>query len=87
MLYTLLELPGAFSIAACHLTHLTATLKKYSKGKYSKKKAMELNDAAKYSIGSTSPAQAFELQPIIRTILFLEAEIKLLDLQIKQLVK
>lgn len=86
MLYTLLELPGSVAISNCHLTKLTHLLQTHSKGKYSKHKAIELKQAAKDSIGSVSPAQAFELQQIIRIILFLEAEIKLLDKQIKQLV-
>ena len=86
MLYTLLELPGAAAISRCHLTRLTHLLRIHSKGKYTKDKAIELKQAAKDSIGSVSPAQAFELQQIIRIILFLEAEIKLLDKQIKQFV-
>lgn len=87
MLYTLLELPGAKAFADCHLTRLASILKKYSKGKYLKSKAVELRDAARNSIGSTSPAQAFELQQVIRTILFLQNEINLLDKQIKSMVK
>lgn len=86
MLYTLLELPGATAISDCHLTRLTNILQKYSKGKYNKEKAIELKEAAKNSIGSISPALTFELQQIIRMILFLEDEIKLLDKQIKMLV-
>lgn len=68
------------------MTRLTSLLRKYPKGKYNKEKASELKEAAENSIGSISPAQAFELQQIIRTILFLEEELKLLDKQIKQLV-
>lgn len=86
MLHTLLELPGAKAIADCHLTKLTSILHKYSKGKYSKEKAIELREAARNSIGSTSPAQALELQQIIRTLLFFQNEIELLDKQIKSLV-
>ncbi|PWJ51575.1 IS110 family transposase [Faecalicatena contorta] len=87
MLYTLLELPSAVAIASCHLTKLTHLIQKYSKGKYSKDKAIELREAAKDSIGSTSPAQAFELQQTIRMILFLQTEIDLLDKQIKSSVE
>lgn len=83
MLYTLLQLPGAKAMSDCHLTRFTSILKKYSKGKYTKNKAIELREAARRSIGSTSPSQAFELQQVIRTIFFLQKEIDLLDKQIK----
>lgn len=86
MLYTLLEFPGAKAIADCHLTRLTSVLQKHSNGRYSKDKAIELREVARNSIGSTSPAQAFELQQVIRTLLFLQEEIELLDKQIKALV-
>jgi transposase len=87
MLHTLLKLPGAKAIAECHLTKLANILSEHSKGKYTKTKAIELREAAQTSIGSISAAQAFELQQIIRTILFLQSEIALLDEQIKAIVK
>ncbi len=86
MLHTLLKFPNTKALSDCHLTSLTTTLKKYSKGKYTKDKALELREVARRSIGSTSPSQAFELQQVIRTILFLKKEIALLDNQIKNLV-
>ncbi len=86
MLHTLLELPGSKAISGCHLTRLTSILQKYSKGKYTRKKAIELRDLARNSIGSESLAQAFELQQVIRTILFFQNEIKLLEKQIKSIM-
>ncbi len=86
MLHTLLELPGANAIAHCHLTKLTTILHKYSKGKYSRDKAIEIRDLAKASIGDSSQALAFELQQTIRILVFIQDEIKLLEKQIKSLV-
>lgn len=86
MLYTLLEFPGAKAIAVCHLTRLTTIVKKYSNGKYTREKAAQLRELAKNSIGSSSPAQALELQQTIRSILFFQQEIDLLDKHIKTLV-
>ena len=86
MLFTLLELPNTAAVASCHLTRLTNLLSKYSRGKYGKGKAVELRELAKNSIGSNSPALAFELQQTIRSILFFQGEICLLDKQIKRLM-
>jgi len=86
MLYLLLELPGANAIATCHLTKLTSLLQKHSRGKYTKQKAMEIRTMARDSIGSESPAKAFELQQVIRTLLFLQEEVKQLDKQLKKMV-
>jgi transposase len=86
MLYTLLEFPGAKAIADCHLTKFVSVLQKHSNGRYSREKAIELRNVARKSIGSLSPAQAFEVKQIIRTILFLQKEIDLLDKKIKSLV-
>jgi transposase len=86
MLYTLLELPNSKTIGDCHLSHLTSVLSKYSKGKYGKDKALHLRDIARSSIGSSSPALAFEMQQVIRTIIFLQNEIDLIDKKIKEQV-
>ena len=86
MLHTLLELPSATIIANCHLTKLTNILNTYSKGKYDRDKAIEIRNAAKCSIGSSSYALANEMQHIIRTILYFQSEIKIIEQQIKQLV-
>jgi hypothetical protein len=86
MLYTLLELPNSKAIGDCHLSHLTSVLSKYSKGKYGKDKAVQLRDVARNSIGSNSPALAFEMQQVIRTVIFLQGEIDLIDKKIKEQV-
>lgn len=87
MLLTLLELPNTKAIAGCHLTKFTNMIIKNSHGKYQKDKAIELRNLATNSIGSNSAALAFELQQIIRTILFLQEEIGALEKEITKLVK
>jgi len=79
----LLELPNPTTIAACHLTRLTNILLKGSRGRYGKLKAIEIKQLASHSIGSNSPAMAFELQQTIRLINNLQHEINLLDHQIR----
>lgn len=87
MLLTLLELPNTKAISQCHMTHLVSLLAKNSRGHYHRDKASEIRELARNSIGSNSPALAFELQQTIRTILFLKDEIDLLDKQIKAVMK
>jgi transposase len=79
----LLELPNPAAIAVCHLTRLTNILVKNSRGRYGKSKAIVLKALATRSIGSNSPAMAFELQQTIRLILNVQQEIDLLDRQIR----
>jgi len=87
MLFMLLELPNTKAIGQCHLTRLTGLLEKNSHGRYNRNKATQIRELARNSIGSNSPALAFELQQIIRSILFLQDEIALLDKQIKSVVQ
>lgn len=87
MLCTLLELPNTKAIAECHLTRFVNLLSNNSHGHYQKNKAIELRELARNSIGRNSPALAFELQQVIRTILFLQDEINLLDKQIKKIMQ
>lgn len=82
----LLEFPNPKSIASAHLTKLTNLLQKNSRGKYGKEKAIEIRALAESSIGSNSTAIAFELQQTIRLIMNAQAEIDLLDQQIKSLM-
>ena len=85
--HTLLAaLPNPQTIAACHLTKLTNILKQGSHGKYGREKALEIRDLASCSIGSNSPALAFELQQTIRLIRQVQTEIDLLDKQIRIVV-
>ena len=87
MLLTLLELPNTKTISQCHLSHLGKLLEKHSHGRYHREKAIQLRELARNSIGDSSPALAFELQQTIRTILFLQEQIDLVEQQIKSLMQ
>lgn len=80
------ELPSLNDIANCHLTKLSNILKKNSKGKYSKEKAIQIREAAKSSIGSKSIALSFELKQAIALIEFLDLQVDELDSQIKEIM-
>lgn len=86
VLNMLLELPTPSAISNCNLTRLTNILTKYSKGKYGKDKAIQLRKLARSSIGTNSDALGFELQQIIRTIIFLQEQLDSLDKKLKELV-
>lgn len=86
VLNMLLELPTPSAISNCNLTRLTNILTKYSKGKYGKDKAIQLRELARSSIGTNSDALGFELQQIIRTIIFLQEQLDSLDKKLKELV-
>ena len=79
----LVELPSAEAIRDCHLTRLTNLLSASSKKRYGRDKAVEIKSLAQTSIGSNSSAVGFELQQTIRLINNLDAEMKILDRQIK----
>ena len=85
-LYLLFELPSAYDIANCNLKHLTSILKKYSNGKYTRDKAIEIRELARNSIGSISPAQSFEMKQVIQSILFYQSQIDEIDKELKRLV-
>lgn len=82
----LLELPGPQSIAHCRIDRLTRILQEGSNGKYGREKALALRQAAADSIGSDSPATAFELQQTIRLIRTVQSEVDLLDERIACLI-
>lgn len=84
ILYLLNELPSTKDISSCNLKHLTTLLEKYSKGKYSRDKAIEIRDLAKVSIGTNSPSISFELRQVIQTILFLQFQIDEIDKELKK---
>lgn len=86
VLYLLNELPSSKAIAECNLKHLTTILEKYSKGRYSKDKAVQIRDLAKISIGTISNSLSFELKQVIQTILFLQSQINDIDKQLKILL-
>ena len=83
----LLELPNARTIANCRIDRLTNIIKDASHGRYSRDKALIIRQTAAESIGSDSPAMAFEIQQTIRLIQNAQAEIKLLDKQIAIFIK
>ena len=85
-LYLLFELPSAYDIANCNLKHLTSILQKYSNGKYTRDKAIEIRELARNSIGSISPAQSFEMKQVIQSILFYQSQIDEIDKELKRLV-
>ena len=85
-LYLLFELPSANDIANCNLKHLTSILQKYSNGKYTKDKAIEIRELARNSIGSISPAQSFEMKQVIQSILFYQSQIDEIDKELKSIV-
>jgi len=82
-----LQLPNPAAIAACNLTKLTNILSKGSNGRYGKDKATEIRELAKKSIGSNSPAMAFELQQTIRLIQNVSLEIDILEEKIIAMMK
>ena len=86
VLYLLNELSSAKDIAECNLKHLTSLLEKYSKGKYSRDKAIEIRELARKSIGTDSRSLSFELRQVIQTILFLQAQINAIDKELKTIV-
>lgn len=84
ILYLLNELPSTKDISTCNLKHLTTLLEKYSKGKYSRDKAVEIRNLAKVSIGTNSASISFELRQVIKTILFLQSQIDEIDKELKK---
>lgn len=82
----LLEYPTPEVISKCHLTKLINLLANSSKGKYGRKKAIELKHLASQSIGSSTRSLAFELRQTIRLIQSVQNEINELDKQIKLVV-
>ena len=83
----LLELPTPHAIAQCHLTRLTTLIRKGSRGRYGREKALALRELAASSIGLSNGAYAFELQQTIRMIQSVQAEIDILDRKIKSIVE
>lgn len=86
MLCLLNELPSVKEISECNLKHLTSLLEKYSRGKYSRDKAIEIRELAKKSIGTNSRSLSFELRQVIQTVLFLQSQIEDIDKELKTIV-
>ena len=85
--YTLFEeLPGAYYIARCHLTHLKKILENSSRGHYSRDKAIEIRNAAIDSIGTPMDAKSMELRHTIHLIWMLSEEIEEINASIKAIM-
>ena len=80
------EFPGAKQIADAHLTHFKTVLSDASKGRYDRKKAVEIRETARTSIGSAMPAKSLELQHTIRLIRELDKEIDEIEVAIKNII-
>ncbi len=86
-IYALLEeMPGAKQIAVSNLTHLKNLLSKASKGRYGKEKAVEIQSAARSSIGSYMPAKSLELKHTIHLIRELDEEIDDIEAEIEKIM-
>ena len=86
-IYSILsEFPSARQIADAHLTHFKAILSDASRGHYDRKKAIEIREAARCSIGSVMPAKSLELQHTIRLIRELDKEIDEIEAAIKEII-
>ncbi|WP_188400488.1 IS110 family transposase [Sporomusa sp. GT1] len=82
--YALLsQFPSAHQIATSSLNHLKSLLNNASKGRYDCKKAIEIRDAARCSIGSLMPAKSLELRHTINLIRELDAQIVEIETEIK----
>lgn len=82
----LLEFPSARAIAGCHATRLANLAAGHSRGRYKKEWAVRLKELAKGSIGTHSPAKAFELQQTIRQIMYLDRDIEMVEKDIEAYV-
>lgn len=85
--YALLnEFPGAHQIAEAHLTHLKTVLRNASGGRYDREKAVEIREAAKFSVGSRMPAKSLELKHTIQLIQVMDAEIEEIEKEINAIM-
>lgn len=80
------EFPTIEAISKCNLSHLTAVLKKGSRGRHKKDMATKLRDLARDSIGSNSAASGLELQQTIASIIHFEKLINDVESKIKECV-
>ena len=86
--YTLLlEYPGAKKLATANLTHLKKLLSNSSQGRYDSDKAIELRNAARHSIGTSTPAKSLELKHTIQLIQTLDEEIEEVETEINAIME
>lgn len=74
------------AISQSDLSHLTTLLIDNSKGHYRQEKAIEIREAAKYSIGTCDGIQALELQHTIARIRLLQEQISVIEKRIKNII-
>jgi transposase len=82
----LLEFPGAKQIASAKIDRITEILQTASRGRYTKDKAVEIQKAAKRSIGTVMNAKSMELKHTIRLINEMTAHIEEIEAQIKKIM-
>ncbi len=77
-IYTmLLEFPSSYDLANANITRLSNILKKSSRGKFSKDKAIQIKELAKRSISCKNlPSQSIILKQLINHINFLNSQLK-----------
>ena len=82
----LLEAPDVKQIASMHITRLERILKVASKGRHGKKKALEVRDAARRSVGSSIIAKSMELKNTIQFIKMLSESIDDVEAKIETMM-
>ena len=86
--YALLEVfPGAKQIAQANLTRLKFLLADASNGRYGRDAAVDIQDAARASVGSAMSAKSLELRHTIRLIRELNAEIADIEASIQSVME
>lgn len=82
----LLEYPDAEAVSAANLKRLTNILNTFSQGRFTKEKAEEIRNSARRSIGTRSPAKAFELRHVIKNIRYIDNEVTEIETEIKKIM-
>lgn len=86
VLQLLLKYPSPKDIANADFNELCNLMIINSKGKYREQKTHEIQSIASKSIGSFNEFDLFELQQTISHIIFLQTQLKEIDLKIKEIV-
>lgn len=82
----LLEAPDVKQIASMHITRLEHILKVASKGRHDKKKAIEVRDVARKSVGHSIIAKSLELKNTIQFIKMLSENIDAVEAKIENMM-
>jgi transposase len=81
------SLPSAKDIAGCNILKLTKILSENSRGRLKRDKAEELKDLAKNSIATYNRGLAFEMQLMVKRLLFLESQKEIFEEEITTIMK